>query len=246
MIFEGLLAGIAVLAAAIVAVFSPEFQRVLQQIWKQATIASDVQTILVTLAPYLTNPLVLLLALAFAAVCVPLIEETLKPAAVWLLGRRLRSPAEGFALGALCGAGFAMLEGMQAANGMAQMLGIGLVARAASSLMHVTASGLMGWGIASARLEKRHKRLAGTFLLSVGIHGLWNGSVVLAVFGALRFSLQETSPDLISILLVTAGMGILGFMLIMILVLLPIINLRLRPAPQAIATPRQSDIIAPL
>ncbi len=165
------------------------------------------------------------------AVLAPIIEETLKPAAVWLLGKRLHSPAEGFALGALCGAGFALLEGTIAAGGNPQMLGIGIAARATSSLMHITASGLLGWGIASARLEKRYGRLAGIYFLSVSIHGLWNGSVVLAVFGGLRLSIPGASADLPGILLVLAGIGILGSMLVTIMILLPVINHRLRPKP---------------
>jgi hypothetical protein len=165
MALEYLIVGIATMAAGIVAVFSPKWLAIFQQVRIQATHAGDVQTLLTNLAPYLANPLVLILALLFAAVLSPIIEETLKPAAVWLLGKTLRSPAEGFALGALCGAGFALLEGMLAASGNFQMPGVGIAARAASSLMHITASGLMGWGIASARLENRYWRLAGAYLL---------------------------------------------------------------------------------
>jgi hypothetical protein len=246
MLLEYSLVGIAALTAGIIATSNPEWRIILHQVKDQITNAGDVQNLLTTLAPYLINPLVLLLALLFAAVIAPVIEETLKPAALWFLGKRLSSPAEGFALGALCGAGFALLEGTLAAGGMAPTLGIGLAARLASSLMHITASGIMGWGIASARLEKRYWRLAGTFLLSVGIHGLWNGSVVLAVFGALRFSIHSTGPDLLGMLLVVTGIGILGSMLVTIMILLPVFNHRLRSTPQITGTPAQSDIIAPL
>ena len=146
MLLEYLLVGMGVLAAGVLAAANPEWRTVIVQLKDQITNAGDVQALLTALAPYLTNPLVFLLILAFAAVLAPLIEEALKPAAVWLVGKRLRSPAEGFALGALCGAGFALLEGMMAASGATGMIGFGLAARAASSLMHITASGLMGWG----------------------------------------------------------------------------------------------------
>ncbi|MGA2490436.1 MAG: PrsW family glutamic-type intramembrane protease [Anaerolineales bacterium] len=245
MLLEYSLVGIAALAAGIVAASNPEWLAIFQQVRNQITNASDVQSLLTTLAPYLTNPLVLLLALVFASVLAPIIEETLKPAAVWLLGKRLRSPAEGFALGALCGAGFALLEGMLAASGSFLILGAGLAARAASSLMHITTSGLTGWGIASARMEKRYGRLAWTYLLSISIHGLWNGSVILAAFGALRLTLPGAGSDPLGILLAFTGMVILGSMLFTIMVLLPIINRRLRPLPPVTGTPLQSDIIAP-
>jgi RsiW-degrading membrane proteinase PrsW (M82 family) len=246
MLLEYSLVGVTAVAIGIVAASNPEWRAVFQQIKSQITSGGDLQGILSTLAPYLTNPLVLLLALVFAAFVAPVIEESLKPAAIWLLGKRLRSPAEGFALGALCGAGFALLEGTLAASGSPQMLGVGIAARATSSLMHITASGVMGWGIASARLENRYDRLARAFLLSIFIHGMWNGSVVLAVFGALRLSLPGADSDLLGILLVLMGIGMLGSMLVTITILLPIFNHRLRHTPPAAGVPSQSDIIAPL
>jgi uncharacterized membrane protein YjgN (DUF898 family) len=95
-------------------------------------------------------------------------------------------------------------------------------------------------------LEKRYGRLAWTFLISISIHGLWNGSVILAVFGSLRITLQSASPDLLGILLVVAGIGILGVMLLAIIIILPVVNLRLRKASKENDKHVQSDIIAPL
>ena len=245
MLLEGLLVGIAALAVGIVLVLNPAWLAFLQQLKTQIANGGNVQSLLSTLTPYLTNPLVLLLVLVFASILAPIIEETLKPAAVWLLGKRLRSPAEGFALGALCGAGFALLEGMLASSGSFQMLGAGLAARATSSLMHIMTTGLTGWGIASARLEKRYGRLAWTYLLSISIHGLWNGSVFLLVFGALRFTLLGANSDLLGILFVIAGIGILISLLLAIMVLLPLMNHRLRPVPSVTVTSKTGDIIAP-
>ena len=245
-ILEYSLVGIAAVVASLVAAFDPKWLAILQQVRNQLSNSSDMQALLTTLAPYLTNPLVFLVILVFTAGVAPIIEETIKPAAVWLLGKRLQSPAEGFALGAICGAGFAMLEGTLAASSMGQMLGIGSAVRLPSSMMHITASGLMGWAIASFRLEKRTARLVGIFLLSAGIHSLWNGSVVLGIYGALRFTVQNASPDLLGSLLVLTGIGILGSLLVTIMVLLPILNRRLRPAYAFTEGSSQGDIIAPL
>ena len=239
-LLELLVVGAALLVAIIIAAINPALRNTIEQIRNQITTTTDVQALLPILAPYLNNPLVLLVALVFVAGIGPLIEEAIKPLAVWLVGKRLRSPAEGFALGALCGAGFALLEGLLSASGATELLGFSLAARAASSLMHITASGLMGWAIASACLEKRYGRLAWTYLLSVTIHGLWNGSALLSVYGALRFSNQATSPDLLGGISVIIGIATLGLMLVSILIILPIINRRLRPVQ-----PVQSDIIAP-
>jgi RsiW-degrading membrane proteinase PrsW (M82 family) len=246
MLLEYALVGVAAVAAGVVASVNTAWLKTFQQIKDQVTRGGDIQSLLTQLAPSLTNPLFLLLALAFASFIAPIIEETLKPLAVLLIGKRLHSPAEGFLLGAICGAGFALLEGMLAAGGSPEMLGIGLAGRAASSLMHLTASGLIGWGIASAYLEKRWWRMIGTYVLSISIHGFWNGSIVLAVFGALRLSLQETGYDVLGLFLVVAGIGILGAMLVTIMVLLPIINRRFRTNPSINKPATQSDIIAPL
>jgi len=209
----------------------PEWRDVVQQLQTQITRATDMQSVLTVLAPYLTNPFVLLLILVFASGVGPFIEEAAKPAAIWLLGKSLRSPSEGFALGVLCGAGFALLEGVTAASGYSQIWGLGMAGRAASSLMHIMASGLVGWGIASARLEKRFLRLAALYLGAVGLHGLWNGSVVLAVYGALRWTFQNGTLDPVSIGFILIGAGLLSLLLPVILIALPLVNRALRRAP---------------
>ncbi|HMD80604.1 MAG TPA: PrsW family glutamic-type intramembrane protease, partial [Anaerolineales bacterium] len=62
------------------------------------------------IAPYLTRPGVIVGALLYFALIIPAIEEIFKPIGVWLLTSKLESPAQGFALGALSGAGFALAE----------------------------------------------------------------------------------------------------------------------------------------
>ncbi|HEX7620281.1 MAG TPA: PrsW family glutamic-type intramembrane protease [Anaerolineales bacterium] len=248
-LLEYLVIGAAIVAIGLLAVANPELHSVVDQIRVQVTNAKagDVQALLTVLAPYITNPLVILSILIFAAVLTPLIEEAAKPAIIWFLGKRLRSPAEGFVLGALCGAGFAMLEGLMAASGATQMWGFGLAGRAAASLMHITSSGILGWGIASAQLEKRYGRLALTYLLSVSIHGLWNGSAIIAVYGALRVMVQNNIQlDFPSVLYVVAGLGMLFLELTLMLSALPLINRSLRRSvmPASISQV-QSDIIAP-
>jgi hypothetical protein len=247
MLLEYLLFGIAAAVIAVLAVANPELRTIIDQIKTQVANANagDIQSLLTVLAPYITNPLVILSILAFAAVLAPLIEEAVKPAVIWFLGKRLRSPAEGFVLGALCGAGFAMMEGLLAASGATQMWGFGLAGRAAASLMHITSSGLLGWAIASAQLEKRYGRLALTYLLSVSLHGLWNGSAILAVYGALRTMNQNMQIDLPGGLFILGGLGMLFLELVLLLTAFPLINRRLRRSTAPVLAPVQSDIIAP-
>ncbi len=249
-LLEYLVIGAGIVAIGALAVSNPELRTVIDQIRSQVTNAKagDMQALMTALSPYLTNPLIILSILVFASVLTPLIEESAKPAIIWFMGKGLRSPAEGFVMGALCGAGFAMLEGLMAASGATQMLGFGLAGRAAASLMHITSSGILGWGIASGRLEKRYGRLALTFLFSVSIHGLWNGAAIMAVYGSLRVMAQNTLQlDLPSALFVVGGIGILILELVVMLTVFPLINRSLRKSVQTAAQPSlKSDIIAPI
>jgi hypothetical protein len=126
--------------------------------------------------------------------------------------------------------------------------------------MHITASGILGWGIASARLKQRYGRLALAYLLAVSIHGIWNGSVVLAVYGSLRMVTHNTQVDPFGGTLVIVGFTSLFLILIIIGTALPLINHLLRtsavpvapqvPLPMAeenreSSSPEHSDIIAP-
>jgi len=237
---ELLFAALGLAAAGIIASIDPALRTTLEQLRNQIQGANNAQDLLPIITPYLDNPWLILVILLFVSGIGPLIEEAFKPLAVWLVGKHLRSPAEGFALGALCGAGFALLEGMLVSSGATDMVGFSVAARATSSLMHITASAFMGWAIASAILEKRYLRLFLTYLLSVGIHSLWNAAVVFTVYGGLRLSNPGSRLDLLGGLSVTAGIGLLVILVVGILVSLPVINRRLRSAPRA-----QNDIIAP-
>jgi hypothetical protein len=239
LILEYSLVALAVGIGAVVVVFQPTLMEPLKDIQSQVQAATKMEDLLIVLAPYLTQPWVFLLVLLFAAVLGPMVEEAVKPLAVWILGRHLRTPGEGFALGALSGAGFALLEGLMAASGMASVPYFAIPARLTSSLMHITLSGIVGWGIYSALKEKRWKRLLAAYSLSSLLHGLWNGSALLAVFGALRFEIQGMQElDALGSLAILLGIFTLGVVFVLILVALPLLNRRFRSL--------QGDIIAPL
>jgi hypothetical protein len=228
--------GLAVLGI-VVLLAHPEWTGTFTRIQAQLSTASDLDTILTILAPYLVNPLVILLAFVVMSGLVPLIEELVKPVAVWLLAGRLRTPAQGFALGALSGAGFALVEGLVAGSSAGEGWGALAVARAGGSLMHILATGLVGWGIASAWQEHRILRLVGSYALSVSIHGLWNGMTVTIVFGALRVFLAGSGSDALGVFLGTAGMVVLAILSVLTLIALILINRKLRPVPLVLVPP---------
>lgn len=158
------------------AVSQPSAADELMQLAQTLSTMTNEEDILNLLAPYITNPALIASALGFIALIVPLIEELLKPLGVWLFAKRIESPAQGFILGLLSGAAFALFESLNASAdgsvGWAAIAG----ARAGTSVLHITASGLVGWGIVSAFKEKRIGRLAASYIAAVLIHGVWNAA----------------------------------------------------------------------
>ena len=217
----------------------------LQQIVSQLQGMTNTDTIMQVLAPYLMDPLVLVSLFLVLGVFTPMIEETLKPAVVWLLGKRLQSPSQGFALGVISGAGFALVESMLAGSTPGQDWGALLAARAGGGLMHMFASGVMGWGIASA-LQGKRRRLLGAYLVSLTVHGLWNSAAIIIEIGSIQAYIKGTvSANPIDIYSIV-GTSILGILVAITLPGLYLINRKLRPVvPADQVPPLQSDIIAP-
>ncbi len=133
--------------------------------------------LLSTLQPYLEQPGVVLVGLLVLAVITPLIEEFLKPLALWFIPGRRLTEAEGFTLGLVAGGIFALLETLGSLSALSQRseLWLALVlTRAGTGLLHITCSGLTGWGLAAAWQHKRYWKLLGLYLLAAAIHGTWN------------------------------------------------------------------------
>ena len=146
----------------------------------------DSETMQRILQPYLARPVVAYTGLAIIAGIVPLIEELLKPLAVWLLAHRLTTPAQGFVAGLISGGGFALLEslgrmGSAPSDGWAGVA----IGRAGTDLLHVLTAGLMGWALVSAWRERKYLQLGLTYFLCVLTHGLWNGLALWMGFSTL-------------------------------------------------------------
>jgi RsiW-degrading membrane proteinase PrsW (M82 family) len=217
-----------VLVAGIIALaLNPDWMAIANRLTTQISGVTDIDKIVELLSPYIMNPVVIAIIFLVMAVLTPMIEEAIKPIAVWLNAGRLQNPAEGFALGAVSGAGFAIIEGLLASSSPSQGWGILLAARAGGSLMHILASGLMGWAIVSARKGKR-LRLLWTYLLSVTIHGLWNSAAVVIELGTIQAYLKGASGSSTP-LLSWIGVVFLGLLVIVILTVLILVNRRMRP-----------------
>lgn len=117
----------------------------------------------------------------YFSLLIPLVEELLKPLAVYfLLGRKLK-PWEGFVLGATAGAGYALFENLTI-GAVADSWTFVMISRLGTIAIHILTTGLVGWGLASAWTERKYLRLLGSFIGAVVLHGVWNG---LNIFSAL-------------------------------------------------------------
>jgi hypothetical protein len=180
----------------------------------------DQEVILQMLAPYITSPGAILGIFGYLSVLVPMIEELLKPLAVWLFARSIEKPSSGFALGALGGAAFALTESLNVSgNGSTDWASIVSV-RAATGLLHVTTAGLMGFAIISAFKEKRYLNLIATYFAVVVIHGLWNAGAAgagLSTLGEMvgKPEWQSTYLPIASCILFTLGAAIFTVLLVM-------------------------------
>ena len=169
------------------------------------------------LSPWLTKPGVIVIALLYTALFVPAVEEIFKPLGVWLLASKLDSPAQGFALGALSGASYALIEtiGVSGQGGEWATL---LFTRIGTGLLHITTSALMGAAIVSAIRQRRYLRLLATYVLAVTLHGLWNTSAILYTFSNLAKLLGHT--DLLSTIqpmtIIAMGVLVIGLLAILL------------------------------
>lgn len=119
------------------------------------------------------------------AVVAPLAEELTKPLAA--LARRPRTARDAFLFGVAAGTGFAMIENVMYSSGwffgsldgwlpvaVVRMLGAGL---------HAFGGGLVAWGVFQLRTGEpgRWRRFWLSLWVALTAHGLWNGSVAVAV-----------------------------------------------------------------
>ncbi|HSB00173.1 MAG TPA: PrsW family glutamic-type intramembrane protease [Anaerolineales bacterium] len=177
---------IVILSAAVVYVMTqPELLSQFQGLAQQfGTLNPDSEAALDLLAPLLMKPAVMVIVLIYMAVLVPAVEEIFKPIGVWLFAGTLESQAQGFALGALSGAGYALIETIGVSAQSADWASL-LFSRIGTGLLHVTTSALMGGAIVLVWRERRYARLIGTYLLAVLLHGLWNSLAILFTFSNL-------------------------------------------------------------
>lgn len=198
----------------------PDLQFELQRLAQRLQfLQNDPEEILALIRPFLQNPIAVFAILAVLSGLVPLIEELLKPLAIWFIAGHRLSPAEGFVAGALCGGAFALIESLLSVSGLVtEGWAFLLVGRAGTALLHITTTALIGWGLANAWQNEEYARLGIAYLLSVVLHGLWNG---LNVVTGLR-SVLDPEPggmEWITSFSTAAPIGLVVLVLILFLIL---------------------------
>lgn len=185
---EVLVFGLAFVGFFIWAATQPEIMAGLQQFGLRIANApvDDPEVLERILMPYLEKPGVITGALIMVSGVIPLIEEIFKPLALWFLIPRKLTPREGFALGMVSGAVFALIESLgNLINPLADMWSTVILGRLGTGLLHTLTSALVGWGIASAWTNRKVLRLFFAYLVAVALHAVWNSFALLMGFSPL-------------------------------------------------------------
>lgn len=189
--------------------------------------------------PLLQNPGVIASLFAAIALVVPLVEELLKPLALWLFVKRRWSPAEGFIAGMVSGAAFSIVESLFAMTAVAGESWLALAgARVGTTLLHITTAGLSGWALTSTWQDGKIRRVVLTYLLVVFVHGLWNASAILVGISQMDGLLPMPSTPVLSYI----AIAVMGLLILALISLLVLINRHLRrqnssPLPPPVLPP---------
>ena len=126
----------------------------------------------------LTDPGILLAVIGFAAVIVPVLEESVKALVVAFIDPRRTTLADATLWGIAAGAGFALFEGVMNSSIDLNLWVVNILARVTATIIHVANGATMGRGWYAARVEGRWNRLLTAFLISVLLHAVWNGTAI--------------------------------------------------------------------
>lgn len=184
----------------------PELIQQLDQVTGQFTgIPQDPAVVDELTRQLLLQPGSITLMLVFIAGFVPVIEEILKPLGIWFLAGKRLTPRQGFLAGMICGATFALVESLGISTSFAGADWLAtVIQRFGTGLLHITATGLTGWGMASAWSERRYLRLAGCYTAAVLLHSIWN------IFGLLMGFTPFLGEEFTAQLPVASGLGFIA------------------------------------
>lgn len=197
------LIGLGFLVAYLLA--DPEYLQIMREfIQGAATDPNNIEALLENLSPLAQAPGVSLALVLIMAVVIPVVEELFKTLGVWLLAGRGITPLQGFTAGIMCGAGFAMFEGLlnsiQVLTSPDRVSWLYFtISRSGATLLHIFNGGLIGWALAATWRDRKVGRTVLAYLAAIALHGLWNGLVVVS--GLLTMRNPDTSSSWLYLLL---------------------------------------------
>jgi hypothetical protein len=230
MLFEAALFLALLTGAAFYVLLHPELTKAITGLAAQAQSLPDPEQALKLFSPYLLKPATMVTMYAYACLMIPMIEELFKPIGVWFFARQLKTPGAGFAMGILSGTAYALLENLGAIAQFSADWNIIAPVRAATSLLHVTTTGLMGWAIVYALNERKYGGFLLSYSMAVSLHGLWNAAAVtLALYSVIEALGKGKFYEWLGI----SGALVIGMMSIALLIILIASNHAAKSSPLA-------------
>jgi hypothetical protein len=176
------------------------------------------------------NPMVAGGLFLVIGILAPFVEEFFKPMAIWFLLKRPLKDHEGFSLGLISGGAFALLESTGLVGQIAPDTWLSaVVLRAATGLLHIGLSGLVGYGLVKTWNRGVFARSLLYLLAAGALHGAWNSLALLSGFATspMQTSSAGFEPTVQSVLPII-GMAVV-FFAVLIIVLRIHRNLRTTP-----------------
>jgi hypothetical protein len=194
---------------------------------------SNPQTVFEHLRPYLSETTPILTLLFFAALVVPIIEEALKPLGVWFLYGRTSGALDGFISGALCGAGYALLESFLLSSSKSEW-SLAVLGRSGTGAIHIFTTALLGSALTDTWQSRRYSRLLLAYLVAIFFHGTWNAFAILSALYSLADAQHGFWQAPFTQNLATVGPFIIPLLACLALVGLSAFNRRIRKAGTAL------------
>jgi hypothetical protein len=144
----------------------------------------NLSSVVEQIGPILQDPAVMVALFFSLSIVTPIVEEFLKPLALWCFIKRGWSESEGFSAGLVLGAAFALVESVSAVASLPQDNWTALlIARIGTGLLHTLTAGMTGWALVSCWKTGNYKRLGLVYLLSMTLHGVWNFCALVSGLG---------------------------------------------------------------
>jgi RsiW-degrading membrane proteinase PrsW (M82 family) len=210
-----ILEGIALIFFALIvglylAASHPEWLAQITNLAQTVQQTSNPDTMMTSIAPLFFTPVGMLVMFGLFSVAIPVIEEATKVMALWLFADKIKHPAQGFALGVLCGAAFALAESLGYASTGSNDWMATATQRASAALPHMLNTGILGWALVSAWKERAYIKLGAAYLAVMLIHGLWNAiSIALLLNTLIRYTQQPVPPLIANPIPLLIGWGTL-------------------------------------